>query len=146
MASVAWETKRAIQAGLETVFTGDDALVSYGYPNRTPPAKFVMVGRITWDETSWQTFPVNQGATSRREEFSIAVIANAMVKGGLETDIDPLLEEMSNQIEDWLRANRTLGVPGIWSVEYKPGKSQAYPVADGYEGQIQADVTVKART
>lgn len=140
----AYLAKRALFTGLSAdgTLTGE-VLVSYGFPRRDPPKRWLMVGRIMWADENWATLGPNR---SREEDFSIALIANVQIDGGTENDVDVALEGVMGEVETFLRANLTLGIPGIWNVEFVPGKSQGFPVTDGgYEGQFEAQAVFKAR-
>jgi hypothetical protein len=129
--------KTAIQGMLDaTVVAGTQ--VTYGLPTRAPERRWACVNDIRWSATEWAT------NRSRNETFSVSVIINVQVQGGIAATAEAAVIDIADAFEDALAANP--GLSGLCiTTNFSPRALRAWPIDGAYEAQMDAEVIAVCR-
>ncbi|EFC86465.1 hypothetical protein [Parafrankia sp. EUN1f] len=119
----------------------DGRSVTWGFPGRTIPREWVMVGEITWNSADWAAL----GTRARDERYQISLLINFKIPGQTCRAVEESAFEVFTQIDEWLRANPFVLYGRSVTAQLQPERAASYAYQDGAECQIEAQILVSAR-
>lgn len=140
MASNAIAAKAAVKALIDELTDLRAIMRTWGMPGGDPERRWVVVGDVKWLETNWAT------DKSRREQFTVKVVVNCQISGASAEEVEEQVMAYSGAFEDALKADPRLGIGSVTNTSWQPISLDSWPITDGYEGQLEANVYVDART
>lgn len=140
MDSKALEAKRFIYDLLrnDSTLGAEKFDVSWSWPAGGPPGRWVMVGRIQWQDTEWAT------NRSRTERFTVSVLFNVMLLAANAEEAETYVRDMARAFETALSADPGMGGLLISST-VRPGALDSQPMPEGFEAQFELEVECQAR-
>jgi hypothetical protein len=114
-----------------------DYTVTWGMP-KVPPGKWILVGRITYQNSSWKT------NRQYEENYDIEIGINAILPAGSAQDAETEVVRAQSLIWSAITADPSLGGLAVSSLP-TPQHVSSWPSPTGMEGQAAGHVSVTAR-
>ena len=140
MSTKAIQVKEALETKLKALalVVSENVQVTYGFPTQSPERKWACVHEVRWRDAEWAT------NRSRNEVFGVAVTFNVQLLAGNARDAEAAVIKYAAAFEDALKDNPGLGGLCI-TTNYEPRQLRSWPIADGYEAQLDTEVVATCR-
>lgn len=140
MGSKALEVKRYIFDMLraDETLAAERFEVTWGWPAKGPPARWVNVGRVNWGETEWAT------NRNRNERFTVAVGFNVQMLAANAEEAEAFIRDAARTFEQTISNDQHLGGLCISTI-LSPSVLDSQPLPEGYEAQFELEVSCQAR-
>lgn len=136
-------TAIAAKAALKTIAESSASLSSYkvtwAYPTKAAPKRWLMLGEVKWSDSSWAT------NKSRQESYKIAFTINVQITAGDGEAAERAAIDAATDFENAVKATPNLGVAGVTYTDFQHNRLFSFPTDEYFEGQLDGEIEIHAR-